>query len=582
MIDIELLTARLTKDLSERKKSDREYFDETHKEISELEERVSYHSEFGKFPDDLFVKACPNQTPEEFEYNKETYRQKTKASWDKAVSSTFRIWNKQNYSIEYKNEEQKNYFTFEYPNYGDFEKWFRDNVHPLKLSDPNAVLAVIPIIPMIEDGEEYKVDQSQPISPYCELFDADDVWVFNDNYVMLESEEKSLVTYKGKQVKEGLIFFVFDEMNIYRVEQFGEKDKYQFEYYLFYEHGWEYIPCFKLEGIPSNGIYHSYFMGAIPFLEDAILTDANFRAVKHRLAYPTRWYYSDKCNECSGHGFIENYESGRKDTCHICKGSGKRMTFSPFRDYEIPMPENMVGADTTQLPTPPFGSDSPDTTALEFLRAEFDKLVEDGFAAVNIEVTNKVNGQTATESKIDREEFFSLLTKIASELFDLMQNAFDAMGWMRWGSGYERITVNKPAEFTIRSAESLTNEFKTAMDSRLPSPYLKKVLSENLRVRFSGDEELRKVMEVAAVVDPFITLDDISLNLKKSNGLVALWEAVLHDRVYTFIQEELILNPSFLEQDINVIRAKLEEKAKSKAAELTPTRGTAVDLLGQI
>ena len=76
MIDIELLASFLTKELSERKKSDREYFDETHKDISELEERVSYHAEFGKFPDDLFEKACPNQTKEEFEYNKETYRQK--------------------------------------------------------------------------------------------------------------------------------------------------------------------------------------------------------------------------------------------------------------------------------------------------------------------------------------------------------------------------------------------------------------------------------------------------------------------------------------------------------------------------
>ena len=41
-----------------------------------------YHAEFGRFPDDLFEKACPNQTKEEFEYNKETYRQKTKAAWE--------------------------------------------------------------------------------------------------------------------------------------------------------------------------------------------------------------------------------------------------------------------------------------------------------------------------------------------------------------------------------------------------------------------------------------------------------------------------------------------------------------------
>ena len=55
-----------------------------------------------------------------FEYNKETYRQKTKAAWDKAVSATYGIWNKQDYSIEYQNDTQKEYFTFEYPTYGDF------------------------------------------------------------------------------------------------------------------------------------------------------------------------------------------------------------------------------------------------------------------------------------------------------------------------------------------------------------------------------------------------------------------------------------------------------------------------------
>ena len=40
---------------------------------------------------------------------------------DKAVSATYRIWNKQNYSIEYQNDTQKEYFTFEYPTYRDFD-----------------------------------------------------------------------------------------------------------------------------------------------------------------------------------------------------------------------------------------------------------------------------------------------------------------------------------------------------------------------------------------------------------------------------------------------------------------------------
>jgi len=567
---------------SDRKKADREYLDETHMEISELAEQVSYHSEFGKFPDKLFEKACPNQTEEEFKYNKETYRQKTKASWDKAVGSTDRIWNKQNYSIEYQNDEQKEYFTFEYPQFGNFEQWFKDYVHPLKLSDPNAVIAVLPIIPTIEiDGEE-KVNQAEAIMPFCQVFDSKNVWFYSDEYTVLELDIKSEVTFKGKKVREGLVFLYIDNMKIYQIEQFGEKEKYTFDYFEVYEHNWEFLPAWKLKGIPTDKIFHSYFMGAIPFLEDAILTDANFRAVKHRLAYPTRWYYSDPCKECSGQGYIEDHTHGTKHTCHVCKGSGKRMTFSPFRDYEIPLPENLVSADTANLPTPPFGSESPDTTVLEFLKADFNSLIEDGFSAVNIDVSNKVNGQTATESKIDREEFFSFLTKFSNEIFELMQNCFDAMGWFRWGSKYDRITVNSPAQFTIRDSESLTTEFKTAMDSKLPTPYLSKVFSENLRVRFSDDEKLMRVMEVAKYVDPFITLDDVTLNLKKSNGLIALWEAILHDRIYLFIDQELETNPNFLDQELEPIKLRLEEISKAKATELTPTRGTAADLFNQL
>lgn len=583
MIDLELFLSSLSTDLKSRKKGWK-YYDGIHEEISKLYERVSYHSEFGKFPNDLFVKACPNQTPEEFTYNKETYRQKTKASWDKAVSATYRIWNEQNYSIDYKNDEQKEYFTFLYPYHGDFEAWFKDVIHPAKLADPNGVVAVFPIIPTrkveTENGIEEVVVQSELISPVCKYFDADDVWVFRPDFCMLQTEEKSKVFEGGKEKKEGLVFLVYTTQDIYKVTQKGDKNKYQFDYELYFNHAWDYLPCFKLKGIPQEEIYHSYFMGAIPFLEDAILTDANFRAVKHRLAYPTRWYYTDNCNDCRGDKYIE--ENGERHACATCKGTGKRMTFSPFRDYEIPMPENLTSADVTNLPTPPFGSDSPDTTALEFLKKEVQDLTEQGFASVNIDVTNKVNGQTATESKIDREEFFSLLTKIATELFDLMANLYDAQGWMRWGKNYEEIGLTEPTEFTTRSAESLTEEFKSAVDAKLPDPYKKKVLMENLKIRFSGDEGMQKVLKIVSAVDPYMTITDQDLNLKKSNGLVALWECILHDRVYTFIADQVNQKDTFLDQDITEIRSALETMAKTKAAELTPVNRTAGGILNNL
>lgn len=581
---IEDFLQSFTADLSKRKKGWK-YYDDTHKQISELEEQVSYHADFGKFPDDLFKEACPNQTPEEFEYNKKTYRQKTKAAWDKAVAATFRIWNPQNYSIFYGDEKQKEYFTYLYPIYGDFEEWYKDNVHPDKLSDPNAVVAVYPQIPMIEVEGELKVDQTKEISPVCKVFDAEKVWIFNNEFTLLETEERSEVTDGGKLKRTGLIFLYYDKENIYYVEQFGKKEEYKFQYYLYFNHAWGYVPAFKLKGVPDDEIFHSYFMGAVPFLEDAILTDANFRAVKHRMAYPNRWYYTDSCNECNGNKFIEDYATGEKHTCHVCKGTGKRMTFSPFRDYEIPLPPNGVsGTDTTQLPTPPFGTETVDSAIFEFLKKDVRELTEDGFAAVNIDITNKVNGQTATESKIDREEFFSLLKKISDELFYLLQDLIDAIGWMRWGVTYDnnRTIVNPPSEYTIRSAESLTEEFKTATDARLPSPYKKKVLMENIKIRFSSDEKLMRVMDLVSKIDSFIDIDDNTLNLKKSNGLIALWECVLHDRIYTFINDKFNDDPEFLIKDFDVIKKELEDMAKAKALELTPNNRSADAILGNI
>jgi len=91
-----------------------------------------------------------------------------------------------------------------------------------------------------------------------------------------------------------------------------------------------------------------------------------------------------------------------------------------------------------------------------------------------------------------------------------------------------------------------------------------------------------RVMEVAKYVDPFITLDDVTLNLKKSNGLIALWEAILHDRIYLFIDQELETNPNFLDQELEPIKLRLEEISKAKATELTPQRGTAATLLNEL
>ena len=237
-------------------KDDDKYFCEEHEKTSEHEEELSYHSVYGVFPEKLILKAAPNETKEEFEYRKENYKQITKPSWDKAESFIYRIWNKQNYDIEWSNEDFEQYFTVDFPKYENYLSFFRDVVTKRKLSDPNAVLVVKPYyVPYTEIEEEGEVmlvpDQSEMISPYVVIYSSKDVFMYEEGeFTLVKRKEKTVVRKDGKNVKEGYWFELYDKNTIYWIKQVGKKEDYTFEIEVYYEHEYESLPAWRL------GVFH--------------------------------------------------------------------------------------------------------------------------------------------------------------------------------------------------------------------------------------------------------------------------------------------------------------------------------------
>lgn len=566
------------------------YFSDEHRATAEHAEHLSYHSEFGKFPAALIENAAPNETKEEFEYRKANYKQVTKPAWDKALSFVYRIFNEQNYRIEWKEEDYFVYFQYQFPKYGNFVNIFQSVIPSMKFADPNAVVVVkpykIPVKYMYdEDGTEYEVpDQSVAVSPYFELFKSKNVFEYVEGeYALLLRSEKTIVTNNGKEVREGLFFEFYDANSIYYIKQRGERDDFLFELEEYYNHGYNSLPCWRLRGVPvyeqDNIYYHSYFSGALPNLDMAAVFSSTLFGVTSKVAYPTRWYYSDSCSTCNGEKFVFNGEE--KHTCSTCNGTGKKFTFSPFKDYEIPMPENVVNADTTSLPTPPLGYVETGTNAMTFLDEKINALISEAFANLNIDITNAPNGQTATEKSLDREEAFSFLVQISGECFALMQDMFDAMGYMRWMDGYEdnRIKVIEPAEFSIRSSDVLTKEFSEAQAAKLPTPYLTGLLKENMRQRFKGDAMMEAMFDVVSKVDPLIAKDDMQVASLLGAGVIQKWQAVLHNEIYNIINKILSENPNFLDGDIwKDIYPELERVAKS----MVVVTGSPEDILNRL
>ena len=571
-------------------KDDDKYFCEEHEETSEHEKELSYHSVYGVFPEKLILKAAPNETKEEFEYRKENYKQITKPSWDKAESFIYRIWNKQNYDIEWSNEDFEQYFTVDFPKYENYLSFFRDVVTKRKLSDPNAVLVVKPYyVPYTEVEEEGEVilvpDQSEMISPYVVIYSSKDVFMYEEGeFTLVKRKEKTVVRKDGKNVKEGYWFELYDKNTIYWIKQVGKKEDYTFEIEVYYEHGYESLPAWRLGGIPCYDeelyYYHSYFSGALPNLDLAAFMSSTMTGSIAKTAYPTRWYYEDVCGTCDGSGMVMDYDNDVSKSCSSCKGSGKSFTFSWGKDYVIKLPENQADAsrfDVGNLPAPPFGTHNPGTETIEFLDAKINSLIETAFANLNIDISNAPNGQTATESKIDREEAFSFLMQISYELFELLGKSLEAMVWMRWMDGESEIKVTAPNEFTIRSSEALTNEFSTAINSGLPSPYLNKLLQESVRQRFNGDARMERIINIVVNLDPLVTKKDTEIGAMLSIGAVQKWQVVLHANIYQYIDELSAQSEDFIYGDIYTdILPKLRERAEQDV-----TTGTNPDdLLG--
>jgi len=146
----------ILKDALERKEP--VHFNHIYLKAVDQEERISIHSELGKFPMSLFTKRAPNQTDEEFEYLKANYKTSTFPVWSRFISNLGRLWNDNNWSIQWPEGATKeggitDYLDYEYPFFNSYESYFKNIVSVTKERDPNAVIAIKPLdLPIKQDS----------------------------------------------------------------------------------------------------------------------------------------------------------------------------------------------------------------------------------------------------------------------------------------------------------------------------------------------------------------------------------------------------------------------------------------------
>ena len=561
-------------------------YNPVYRDCIEMREKIRVHADMHTFPLSLFKKKAPNEDEAQFDYRKQNYKPVTMPFWNRALQVLNRVWNVQNYTIQWPAEEeeekQQDYFLKQYPKYQSLISFFESVVTRWKVNDPNAVLCIRPrYIPTIidENTGEAKVIDTERIEPEAVIFDSARVLRFEDDrYCMIELPDKSPVRHGNTTVMEGLIYELYDEEYIWRIIQVGKKSDYEFDISIYYPHRLGYMPCYKLRGIPMEQdgrlVYKSHFFDAVPLLDTALYDNSTLDISKVGAAFPHRWAISEACTHSGcNNGYVLEGEGMdvKQVACPSCKGTGKKTMFNPMGVFEVRPPS----AVDDPIPTPPFGFVEPQLGTLEFLDKQIEKNIIKAFAMLNIEVTASIakGDETATGKLIDREELFSFLLTFASELFNLLESTIRSVGEMRYGAAFNMPEVVAPTNFEIRGERELTEEFQKAKEAGLPDLILKQLSLELIQTRFSNSEQLIKLMLLIQATDSLATMEPTEVAASKGAGLVENWEVLLHIRIHSYIGDAIAADANWMDKPLKeqkeelIARAKEESEAIDKAKE---------------
>jgi hypothetical protein len=523
----------------------------------EQAEEIRIHA-LGKFPDNLIRAKAPSESEEEFEYRKESYQPVTKAPWARLNNAVESIWHGVNVTTE--DDGLASYLVDEYPNYTGLVEWFKEVASPTKAEDPNAVVYVT-LLGMPETDADL-------VSPVAKLLHSKDVVDLTPTYFLGVASRKVPVEYGNRTVNEGLEFVILDDTFEYRYTQVGKKVDWTFELTYQYRHDLGRIPAYQLKGIPRDKygeiVWESLFYNAIPYLNKAACEASTLDGVIYRHGFPTRVYYEEDCDEpLCDQGYIAD-EEGSRHICQTCRGTGKKRTFTWGADYTHRPPDRFSGAEgAAQADFPGLTYVAPPIEPMTFLDQRVDALIEKAGHAVNFDLTRKSSQPvTATEKGIDLQEQYKVLFKFSEAIYDVLDYVVDDIARLRFPRAQIEYTINRRADFNIRSAEMLIEEYEKYQSSGLPQFMGAAIIRSQAKMRFNSDRRNMRILEILEYVDGFhgYAPDAVNLALARSGQP---WQGVLHYQAYSLILQAEAEDPSFLDRELPEIKTALETRARA-------------------
>lgn len=552
--------------------------------ITDYMERISVHAEIGKFPERLFLKRSPNQEQKEFDYVKENYKQVTLPVFVDYISTISRPFHDANWNINYAEDNAKykdttyqQYVEREIKYHGSIENFIKFIVSQRKAVDANGIIAVKPHeLFTVQDGEETVIDSDRLNEPIPVYYSSKNIVAFKqDEYAMVMLDDKSVVEYGGDKKKIGYKFELYDDENIWIIEQTGKFIDYTFSIALYFNHGWHKTPFIKLMGIPQvcdeGVIWQSPFLYITDILDLITLNSSNLQMSINTCVYPYRVMIGDVCewkdtdgNVCCD-GSITNLENKTFD-CPSCLGTGLKSRISPLGTMLLKPKTRLEDGDST-FTQKPLEYISPEVTTLEFLENKIAKDEEKARRILHLQTSNSIvkgsENLTATGMTLDMKALYAFVKTVSDQTFYIWEFIDNAVGYMRYGDDFKAPKFTYPTTFDFVTEADIIAQLKAAVDGGLPPFVIYSIIYRYLQTLYFNDQTTASIFNLIVKTDRLLTLSNEAIALKMAKGTVHDWEEILHTSAINFVNELIDENPKFLEQDIIKQKEQLIEKAKS-------------------
>jgi len=568
-------------------------FYEGYLEYIAQKEQISYHTVKGKKPVEMLSMKAPNQSEEELQYVLNNFKQNTLPVSFEFLSTIGRGLHDGNWSVTFDEENQK-YVTSEmtFKQYLDkdiastplrmsYDSWMKFVLPSIKINDAMGVVAFKPyrkeVTTTNAEGEEVIAGDQlpEPIPFYygCERVLSNPDW----GYLLIETNEYSVIQKGNKSVREGLVFEVYDDTNIWKIRQVGKDTDWTFEKELYFTHNLGFIPATYLMGIPyvnDYGVlsYQSPFLMVVDILDEVLMDGCNLRSVKASSVYPQKVMLGNPCqfiDEDGGrcdHGYIPNKGQNGYHKCEQCHGTGQLPRTGPTNTLFI---KEVSSMDSTQQikANDALAYISPSTDTPVFLRDEITQGTFNALSILHLKTTSTIvktdaTDSTATGMMMDEKAKYAFIKTVVDQIFDIYEFGLKCMGGMRYGEDFVMPHVNRPTTYDFNSPVDYLNQIAAMQNAGVNPNAITPYVNGYLKAIYYDNPKMAKSYDIIQAADRLfnMTFSDIMQELPRN--LIQPYEVVLHDSALVFIAELQRLNEGYLDLPIQEAVDKLIEHSK--------------------